>query len=147
MRDLAVVSPACPELEAEIMPAMPRLCCGAVVLDERGQVLLAKRKQEPEAEHWGLPEGIVNRMEPLEMAITKRLHAALGILVFPHRILAVSDMICPEHDHHLVSIVYAARLLSGEPRIREPDLISDLGWFQTTRLPGPLTQSAMIAFR
>ncbi len=78
-------------------------------------------------------------METLESAAVRELREELGIEIRPQRILSVSDQIDHERGEHWVSIVYLAAIVSGEPEIREPDALSQLGWFAIDALPGQLT--------
>ena len=117
----------------------PRIGCGAFIRDERGRLLLVKRKRRPEAGCWGLPGGKVEAMETLESAAVRELREELGIEIRPQRMLSVSDQIDHERGEHWVSVVYLAAIVSGEPEIREPDALSQLGWFAIDALPEQLT--------
>jgi ADP-ribose pyrophosphatase YjhB (NUDIX family) len=48
---------------------------------------------------------------------------------------------------HWISLIYATEDFSGEPRLTEPDKISQIGWFDLTALPQPLSRFAADAIR
>lgn len=121
--------------------AGPRLGCGAFIFDGVDRLLLVKRKRHPEAGCWGLPGGKVEAMETLEAATIRELREELGILIRPDRIISVSDQIDHRLGEHWVSIVYLAAIISGQPDIREPDALSEFGWFAVDALPDLLTQA------
>jgi hypothetical protein len=46
----------------------PRVGCGAAILRD-SKLLLVKRKRPPERNHWGLPGGTVDWLEPVAAAV------------------------------------------------------------------------------
>jgi hypothetical protein len=76
-------------------------------------------------------------MEQIEIAVIRQVHEILGVLIYPHRVLAISDLITPEAGRHQVWVTYAADLLSGEA-VLNSSLTGDVGWILENRLPAPL---------
>lgn len=125
----------------------PRVGCGAFISDDTGRLLLVRRRRQPEAACWGLPGGKVDAMEKLEDAVIRELREELGIAIRPQGILSVSDQIGRQRGDHWVSIVYLAVIKSGVPEIREPDALSQVGWFAIDALPQPLTTATVEAVK
>ena len=122
----------------------PVLFCGALVTDAQGNVLLVQHTNGPNAGNWDLPMGAVRHLESLEAAIVQLLHLSFGILVLPHRVLSIAERMDANDGDHIVSIIYAARMLSRLPdRFGSSECVE--GWYSTDALPGRMSQSALIA--
>lgn len=122
----------------------PRVGCGAAILDAQGRWLLARRLTPPEAWHFGLLGGKIDAGEATRMAIKREIAEEIGVEIELLGFLCAVDQIGPD-GAHWVSIVERARIVSGIPGIREPAKLADLGWFDDTALPAPLTQAARTA--
>jgi ADP-ribose pyrophosphatase YjhB (NUDIX family) len=121
----------------------PRAGCGAVILDPAGRLLLGKRRRMPEAGCWGLLGGKIDWMETAEAAIVREVREESSLEVRVVRLLCVVDHFEPDMapPQHWLSPVFLAEIVSGEPRVVEPDAIEALGWFARTELPEPLTKA------
>ena len=115
----------------------PRVGCGAAILDDQGRLLLVRRVKNPEADHWGVPGGKLDWGEAARTCAEREVNEELGVIIKAGRVLAVTDMVAP--DHHWVAITYAVESLEGEPVIREAHAIREWGWFPLDALPSPLT--------
>lgn len=122
-----------------------RVGCGAFITDDQGHLLLVKRRRNPEADHWGLPGGKVDFLEPVPDTIRREIAEELGVTIELTGLLCVVDQIDPAGPSHWVNPVHRARIVSGEPRVMEPDTMSDWGWFPLHALPAPLTISTRTA--
>jgi ADP-ribose pyrophosphatase YjhB (NUDIX family) len=122
------------------MSAGPRVGCGAAILRE-GRLLLVLRKRDPEAGHWGLPGGKVDWMEPVETAVDREIAEELGVTITARRLLCLTDQIDPAAGHHWVAPVYRVDSFDGEPVIREPEALAEMGWFELDALPDRLTMA------
>lgn len=120
-------------------PPRPRIGCGAAVLDAQGRLLLVKRRRMPEADHWGVPGGKLDWGESARTCAEREIAEELGITIVAGAVLAVTDMIAP--DHHWVAVTYRVERFEGEPAIQEPQALADWGWFPLDALPAPLTQA------
>jgi ADP-ribose pyrophosphatase YjhB (NUDIX family) len=56
----------------------PRVGCGAAILRD-SKLLLVKRKRPPETNHWGLPGGKVDWLEPVAAAVAREIAEELGL--------------------------------------------------------------------
>lgn len=122
----------------------PRCGCGAVIRRD-GKILLVKRLSAPEANHWGLPGGKIDWLEPVETAVIREVREELGIEIGNLRLLCVVDQIDPEAQEHWIAPVYETEDFEHEPRIIEPHKHEAMGWFALDQLPSPLTKATLTA--
>lgn len=125
--------------------SMIRVGCGAFIQNAEGRLLLVKRRRHPEADHWGLPGGKVDFLEPVPVTIVREIREELGVEITLTGLLCVVDQIDAAAGTHWVNPVHRARIVAGEPKVMEPDALADWGWFALDALPQPLTVSTMTA--
>ncbi len=126
--------------------SVPRLGCGAAII-EKSKILLVKRRRSPEANHWGLPGGKVEPGERVEDAVLREINEELGLTIQLGRWMCSVDHLDDSTGQHWVAQVYSASIISGAPRIREPDALAGVDWFAMDRLPEPLTLATIAAIR
>ncbi len=117
----------------------PTAC--AVVVDDEGRVLLARRAGPVFHGYWDLPGGFLDEGEhPLD-ALRRELREETGLEVEPGDFLGVwMDRYGDEEDAHAtLNLYWSARLVGGEPHAA--DDVSELGWFRPDELP-PVEQFA-----
>lgn len=124
-------------------PQRPEAGCGAAILDEAGRLLLIQRLKEPEAGAWGLPGGKIDFGERAEDTARREIEEELGIVIELTRLACISQIIDGGDGRHWVSPVYEARIVSGEPRIMEPEKHGGWGWFAPDEMPERLTTPAI----
>ncbi len=117
----------------------PEVGCGAAILDECGRLLLIQRLKEPEAGAWGLPGGRIDFAEGVETAIVREIAEELGISIELTRLACVTEMIDCGDGRHWISPVHEARVVGGEPGLREPEKHGGWGWFAPETMPERLT--------
>lgn len=125
--------PAC-GFEAYANPA-PTAC--AVVEDERGRILLARRAGPVFRGAWDLPGGFVDEDEhPLD-CIRRELREETGLDVQPLDFLGVwMDRYSEdESGPSTLNLYWRARVVGGEPS--PADDVSELRWFAPRELPPP----------
>ncbi|CEA05872.1 8-oxo-dGTP diphosphatase [Metalysinibacillus saudimassiliensis] len=71
----------------------------AFILNEHNELLLVRRKKEPEAAHWSLPGGKVELMETIEDATVREIKEELGVTITLTRLLCVTNHILPPATH------------------------------------------------
>lgn len=107
----------------------PKLAALAVLI--RGnQVLLVKRRNEPDAGLWGFPGGHVNFGETALDAASRELHEETGIVGRPLRYLTNVDVIVRNAENaiqfHFLLAVVMCDYVSGHPQAK--DDVSDAKW-------------------
>lgn len=109
----------------------------AIVRD--GKLLLYRRLRAPEAGYWNIVGGKVDAMEPAKDAALREAMEETGLVIADAEFLGVTEQIIPADGQHWVSLLYVATRFSGEPRLTEPDKLSEFGWFALDDLPTPLS--------
>ena len=133
---LGVVSGAEGVLKQREFPAHPLVGVGAVVVDDRGRVLLIKRATEPMKGHWSLPGGLLELGETLEEGVKREVAEETGLIVRPEAIVEVVDRIYRDSDgngskqsqirFHYVVVDYWCQIIGGE-LVPSSDA-SDVAW-------------------
>ncbi|MGB2875078.1 MAG: NUDIX domain-containing protein [Gaiellaceae bacterium] len=110
---------------------------GALVGDEQGRVLLARRRAEPFAGSWDIPGGFLDEGEhPLD-GLRRELREETGLEVEPLEFLGVwMDRYGGDSTAEAtLNLYWTARVVGGEP---EPaDDVTELRWFAADELPAP----------
>ncbi|WFU10679.1 NUDIX domain-containing protein [Rhizobium sp. CB3090] len=119
----------------------PGLGTGLAILRD-GKLLLYKRLKAPEAGFWSIVGGKVDHMEPAADAAVREAEEESGLSIGKIDYLCTTEVINEADRQHWISLIYIARDFSGEPRLVEPDKLSDFGWFGRNELPQPLSDFA-----
>ncbi|WP_259781580.1 NUDIX domain-containing protein [Aestuariispira ectoiniformans] len=119
----------------------PRVGCGAAIFNAGGQILLARRKRDPEAGHWGILGGKVEWGETVEDTVVREIEEEAGVKIRLTGLACLVDQIADDGSSHWVNAVYRADIVDGEPKVMEPEALEDMGWYDLDNLPGPLTRS------
>ncbi|MBW9115009.1 NUDIX domain-containing protein [Rhizobium cauense] len=122
----------------------PGLGVGLVILRD-GKILLYKRMRAPEAGHWSIVGGKVDHMEPAEQAARREAEEETGLSIGRVNLLGTTELISDADAQHWISLLYIASEFEGEPKLTEPNKLSDFGWFNRSDLPHPLSEFAAAA--
>jgi ADP-ribose pyrophosphatase YjhB (NUDIX family) len=115
---------------AESAPAV-----SALVTDDDGRILLARRAFEPDAGLWDVPGGFLEEGEhPLD-GLRRELEEETGLTAEPGEFVGVfMDTYGDEPGANAVlNLVWTARIASGE--LVADDDVSELRWFSLDALP------------
>jgi mutator protein MutT len=109
--------------------------CSAVIVEDGGRVLLARRAVDPGAGLWDLPGGFCEPGETPEEGAVRELREETGAEIEVTGFLGhVVDTYGPGGDATL-NCVFRARLV-GDPVLVPADDVAELHWFSAGELPG-----------
>jgi 8-oxo-dGTP diphosphatase len=114
----------------------------AVVRDDEGRILLARRAIPPEEGKWDLPGGFLEEGEHPRAAVIRELREESGLEIEPLELVAVEVDVYGEDEDApaTLNLYWTARVVSG--RAEPDDDVSELRWF----LPGELPLEDELAF-
>jgi 8-oxo-dGTP diphosphatase len=121
---------------------MPGVGAGLVIRRSDGSILLYRRVNPPEAGYWNIVGGKVDFMESTSDAARREAEEETGLSIGTIEFLCLSEQRLAADRQHWLSVIYLTRDFSGEPRLTEPDKLSDMGWFSLNNLPQPLSAFA-----
>jgi ADP-ribose pyrophosphatase YjhB (NUDIX family) len=88
----------------------PRVGVGAIIFDERGDMLLLQR---PESGLWGMPVGFSEVGETPAQGLAREVREETTLEVRVDRLLGVYDCRGPTMLHHLYNVVFCCTVLGG----------------------------------
>ena len=101
---------------------------GAIIIDERGRVLLLKHRFRP-GSGWGIPGGYLNKGEPAEDALRRELREEAGLELKDVKLVTARTFGRPQQ----VEIIFLCRAV-GEPEALNYE-IEKAEWFVMGNLP------------
>jgi len=116
---------------------------GVMILKD-GKVLLGKRHDDPEKADselhgegtWTMPGGKLEYGESFEEGAIRELMEETGIKLKSLKVICVNNDM-NEHAH-FVTIGLFSDDFKGEPKVMEPDEITEWRWFDLNNLPSPI---------
>jgi ADP-ribose pyrophosphatase YjhB (NUDIX family) len=119
----------------------PKVGVGAVVFNERGELLLIQRATSGT---WLYPTGWADVGYTPAQVAAKEVREETGLHVTPQRIIAVYDNTRYHSvpDNHFWSVTFYCRLDGGDLKAH-PHEVLDLGFFARDRLPAPLAREGL----
>ena len=125
----------CPECGL-VEYASSEATASAIVRDEQGRLLLARRAAEPHLGKWDLPGGFLEEGEhPLD-GLRRELREEAGVEIEPLELAAIEMDVYGNDDGSpwTLNLYWEARIASGDPR--PDDDVSEFRWFAPEELPG-----------
>ena len=113
---------------------------GAVIVNDRREVLLLLRKNSPEAGTWTIPGGAVEWFETCKAAIERECLEEVGLHISVERVLTIVDHISKAEGRHWVSVEYLCRVLGGTAMNRDHSEHAEMKWHPIDSLPSQLSQ-------
>ena len=104
---------------------------GALIFNNDGKLLLAKRgkKAKNERGKWEIPGGALEFGETFAEGLKREIQEELDIEIEVGGILQLCDHIISEEKQHWVAPTYFCKIISGIPKILEPEKCEEIGWF------------------
>ena len=117
----------------KIVEQIPIVCIDAVIMNQKGQYLLIRRKNEPLLGEYWVPGGRLLKNESLHDAVLRKVSQELGIesrIIMPlgvYEDFFDKSPLNPASGLHTISIVFLLMALSDDVRL--DDQSDDWGWF------------------
>jgi ADP-ribose pyrophosphatase YjhB (NUDIX family) len=107
----------------------------ALVEDDSGRLLLARRAIEPDEGKWDLPGGFLEEGEDPRAGLQRELREETGLEVEPLEFFdVVVDRYGDDEDaQHTLNLYWTCRVVSGTAA--PADDVAELRWFQRRELP------------
>lgn len=100
---------------------------GAVVLNEKGEVLLLDHLLRPTANGWGIPGGFINPAEQIDEAVKREIMEETGLELENLQLVWVRTI-----NRHIEAIFVATG--KGEAKVKSME-IKEVKWFPLDQLP------------
>jgi ADP-ribose pyrophosphatase YjhB (NUDIX family) len=115
--------------------ANPVPAVAALVEDEEGRLLLARRAHEPDAGLWDTPGGFLEEEENALSALRRELREEAGVDVEPESFFGtyVDRYGGNDESTPVLNLVWKARIVGGE--LEPADDVAELEWFSRDALP------------
>ena|ERR1700683_3433022 len=110
----------------------------AVFIWRDGKILMQKRKGSHGEATWSIPGGKLEFGESWEACGVREVREEVGVDIKNIRFLAVTNDVFESESKHYITIWLEADWAANEPKICEPDKLSDLAWHTLQDLPSPL---------
>lgn len=130
-----------------------RVGAGALLLNGDNRVLLFQRPVGAKFDggQWTQPGGRLYYAETPEAAARRWLRDTVGISANELSLLTVHSHVSvngdPPEELHWVSVCYLCTSFTGEPVVKEDDVVCRWDWFELTALPSPLTSYTLDSIR
>jgi 8-oxo-dGTP diphosphatase len=99
---------------------------GCVIVDDYDRMLLLHRYRDQQTQ-WELPGGKVEEGELAESAAVRELEEELGVQV--QLVKTLGSGFFEEDENEYSFNWFQAKIISGEPTIKEPDIFDDFDYF------------------
>jgi ADP-ribose pyrophosphatase YjhB (NUDIX family) len=111
-------------------------CAGALVVDGRGRLLLARRAIAPFEGHWDLPGGYLEDGEHPEAGAVREVLEETGLAVRVTGFVGIYMDTYGEGGASTLNIFYSAEVIGEAPETLEAkDDVAELAWFPLDALP------------
>jgi len=117
--------------------------CGVMMLKDN-KVLLGRRHEDPDKADselhgeatWTMPGGKLEYGESFEEGASREVHEETGMTLKNSQIFCVNN---DKNEHaHFITLGLFSDNFEGEPKVMEPDEITEWRWFDLDNLPSPL---------
>jgi len=120
---------------------------GAVIINDKSEILLLKRLKEPEKGCWTIPGGTVEFGETIEEAIIREIEEEIGVKIEIISLLGITNHIIKDEKTHWVSPAFLVKIIEGVPVNKEQHKHEELRWFLSDSLPINSTITTTVALK
>ena len=131
-------------METENKYQYPRVGIGVMLFNNDGKILLGKRKGSHGAGEYSFPGGHLENGENLPACAMREVIEETGIVIHEIEFQFVQNTYKYKPKHY-VHIGVIAKVLHGDPVLREPDKCEGWDWYDLYNLPKPIFELAKIA--
>jgi mutator protein MutT len=120
----------------------PKVGVGVMILRD-GKILLGKRNDDAKKASsdlhgegtWTMPGGKLDFQETLLEGVCREVFEEIGVKINADKlkVISVADEIVP--DNHYVTVGFLCEDFEGEPKIMEPEEITEWKWYNLNELP------------
>lgn len=112
----------------------PLVCNAVIIENEKGEILLVKRKYAPKKDYWDWPGGFIEPEEDLDESVKREIKEELGVEIEIQKIVGVykGDYEYQKILYPSIGIAVSARILTGE--IKPTDDISAFKYFKPAEI-------------
>ncbi|MEM3552468.1 MAG: NUDIX hydrolase [Candidatus Bathyarchaeia archaeon] len=112
-------------------PPQPLVGVSVVICNNKGEILLVKRRNEPGKNLWSIPGGLVELGELVKDAAKREAEEETGLKIKIRKLLDVVDVIIRNENNkvrfHYVLIAFSAYPIKGELKLSSNEH-SDIKW-------------------
>lgn len=113
----------------------PRPTNGLIAENEKGEILLVKRKFDPKKGYWDIPGGFVNIGETLEESYVREIKEELGVIVKDLRYLTstADRYLYKGNNYYTLGFIFTGNV--EENKLQIHDDISEIKFFPGDKIP------------
>jgi 8-oxo-dGTP diphosphatase len=122
----------------------PLVGVGVLILN-KNQLLVGRRRGEPSPGYYGLPGGHLECGERFEDCARREVMEETGLMVSSMESIGMINLY--SNDMHYVDFNFLAKYQEGNPIVRESDRVEGWEWHDIYHLPSPLFQPSEAAIK
>lgn len=116
------------------------MTCVGLIFDDAGRILLVRENYG--GRRYGPPAGAVEPDETPQEAVVREVREETSLEVRPTRLIALYDS--RSRDGRFLTFAFRCEIERGAPMLPGTSEIAEVGWFDPSDLPRPLTHSARV---
>ncbi len=118
------------------MDKRPRVGLGVCIVKD-GKVLMGHRVSKHGNDTWSFPGGHIEFGESFEDCAKRETMEEAGIEIKDIEVVTCTNDIYEGEDKHYITVFVKANWDKGEPKVMEPDKMTEWDWFDWDNLPEP----------
>lgn len=110
---------------------------GVVVYNDKGEILVGKRKGSHQAGKWQLPGGYIDNWESVLDCAKRELYEETDLEALSLRQGPYEELIDKEENIHHISLFVIVNAFNGEVKLKEKDKCEGWYWMSPKDVPQP----------